>query len=88
MGRARLYTLPPGRIGTNHGLTFFDEMVRVPLIINQPGVIRPSAISEYPARAVMYDHDGRVVWDLTLPSDYGFYRAQRIPTPPLVEPIE
>jgi hypothetical protein len=30
---------------------------------------------------------GEVVWDFTLPADNGMYRAQRIPTPPLVRPI-
>ena len=30
---------------------------------------------------------GEVVWDFTLPTDFGFYRAQRIPTPPLVESL-
>jgi hypothetical protein len=31
--------------------------------------------------------DGKVVWDFSLPADNGFYRAQRISTPPLVRPI-
>lgn len=31
--------------------------------------------------------DGQVVWDMTFPYDRGVYRSQRIPTPPLIEPI-
>ncbi len=31
---------------------------------------------------------GEVVWDFTLPDDHGVYRAERIPTPPLVEPLD
>jgi hypothetical protein len=32
--------------------------------------------------------DGEVVWDFTLPEDHGIYRAQRIPEPPLVKPVD
>jgi hypothetical protein len=31
--------------------------------------------------------DGKVVWEFQLPLDYGVYRSDRLPTPPLVHPI-
>ena len=43
---SRLWDLPPGRLGQNHGHTFFEEMVRVPLLVHQPGLIKPGVIKE------------------------------------------
>jgi hypothetical protein len=32
-------------------------------------------------------NDVKVVWEFRFPPDYGVYRADRLPTPPLVRPI-
>jgi hypothetical protein len=39
------------------------------------------------SRIVEVTRAGKIVWELTLPNNYGIYRAQRVSPPPLVEAI-
>ena len=56
---------------------------------NDNVLITASVIGEgTTSRLFEVTRDGEVVWDFTLAEDHGFYRAQRIPTPPLIEPIQ
>ena len=41
-----LYSDPRKVGGVGHGQAFFDEVVRVPLIISQPGVVSPSTVND------------------------------------------
>jgi arylsulfatase A-like enzyme len=42
----RYYKDPRNLYGTGHGHTFFEENIRVPLIVYQPGVVAPRVIDE------------------------------------------